>query len=352
MSEDDDQKTESATQRQRDRFAEEGSVAVSRDLTGAVTLAAGGIAALTLGRDALQNVVHGLTESLSNIGTASLDGALWQATVGGWAHAVLPITGVCAMAAGAAGLAQMGSMRRTKMPSLRLSALNPMARAGQLFAPAKLAWAIAKQLLKMILVAAALRPILSRAQAQLDGAHPANLAEGLGMLGGSLHSAVINAVFALLVIGAVDWAYAKYQLEKRMRMTKQEVKQEGKEEQGNPQVKGRMRQMRRALSRRRMMADVKTADVIVVNPTHYAVALKYSQKRMGAPRVVAKGLDSVALKIKEVAREHKVPIIENVPLARALHAQVKIGKEVPTALYRAVAEVLAAVYRMRPRRTA
>lgn len=352
MSEDDDQKTESATQRQRDRFADEGSVAVSRDLTGAATLAAGGIAIITLGQDAAHKVAASVVLALSTVQTATLDGALWQTTVVFWARAVLPVTAVCALAAVAASFAQMGSMRRSRMPSFRLDALNPMARVGQLFTPTKLALALGKQLLKMAVVFTAMRPILSRARAQLDGQHPSNLGDGLQWLGGSLHGAVTNAVLALVFIGLVDWAIAKYQLEKRMMMTKQEVKQEGKEEGGNPQVKGRMRQMRRALSRRRMMSDVKTADVILVNPTHYAVAIKYSSKKMGAPRVVAKGLDSVALKIREVARAANIPIIENRPLARALHAQVKVGKEVPVALYRAVAEVLAAVYRLRPRRQA
>jgi flagellar biosynthetic protein FlhB len=138
------------------------------------------------------------------------------------------------------------------------------------------------------------------------------------------------------------WNYGR-----KLRMTREEVKQEHKESEGDPQIKGKIRAMQRAMARRRMMADVPTADVVVTNPTHYAVALKYTEGKMGAPKVVAKGADEVAAKIRELAREHKVPLLEAPPLARALHTHTEIGDEIPEALYTAVAEVLAYVFQLR-----
>ena len=130
-------------------------------------------------------------------------------------------------------------------------------------------------------------------------------------------------------------------------MSKQEVKQEHKEADGDPQIKGKIRAMQRAMARRRMMAEVPTADVVVTNPTHYAVALKYSESSMGAPTVVAKGADDVAAKIREIAKENNIPVLEAPPLARALHYNTEIGDEIPEALYTAVAEVLAYIFQLR-----
>ena len=148
-------------------------------------------------------------------------------------------------------------------------------------------------------------------------------------------------------MGALDYALARHLLEKKMRMTKQEVKEEHKREEGDPLVKGRIRGKQRQLARRRMMEAVKTADVVVTNPTHLAVALAYRAGEMGAPSVVAKGGDAMCERIKAVARASGVPIVENKPLARALYKSVPVGREIPGALYRAVAEVLAYVYARR-----
>ena len=130
-------------------------------------------------------------------------------------------------------------------------------------------------------------------------------------------------------------------------MTKEEIKQEMKETDGDPHIKARIRQQQRAIARRRMMAEVPKADVVVTNPTHYAVALRYEEGRMGAPRVVAKGADEVAARIRELAAEHRVPMLSAPPLARALHRHVELGHEIPAGLYTAVAEVLAWVYQLK-----
>lgn len=149
------------------------------------------------------------------------------------------------------------------------------------------------------------------------------------------------------MIGAADWIYQKHKFHEEMKMTKQEVKDEYKNTEGNPEIKGKQRQRMQEASRRRMMQDVPKADVIITNPTHLAVALKYDSNESKAPVVLAKGEDYLALKIREVAKENHVEIVENKPLARMLYANVDIGQEIPPELYQAVAEVLAMVYNMK-----
>lgn len=159
----------------------------------------------------------------------------------------------------------------------------------------------------------------------------------------------LKIAIVYLVIGVADWAYQKHKFHEDMKMTKQEVKDEFKNTEGNPEIKGKQRQRMQEASRRRMMQDVPKADVIITNPTHLAVALKYDADESKAPIVLAKGEDYLALKIREVAKENKIDIVENKPLARMLYANVDIGQEIPPELYQAVAEVLAMVYNSKNR---
>jgi len=162
----------------------------------------------------------------------------------------------------------------------------------------------------------------------------------------------IKASLILLILAAADFAFQKWNYLKDMRMTKQEVKEELKEYEGDPQVRGRIRSLQREMSRKRMMADVPKADVVITNPTHYAVALKYEPDGMEAPRVLAKGSRKLALKIKEIARESGVPIVEDPPLARALFKSTEVGMEIPVDLFQSVAEVLAYIYRLKGKQLA
>ncbi len=154
------------------------------------------------------------------------------------------------------------------------------------------------------------------------------------------------AVF-LMILALGDLAFQKYRFHEQLKMTKQEVKDEFKEMEGDPQVRGRIRRLQREMARKRMMAEVPKADVVITNPTHYAVALSYKMDKMEAPRVVAKGVGFLAQKIKDLARQHDVPLVENKPLAQALYKDVQIGETIPTGLYKAVAEILAYIYKAR-----
>ena len=173
------------------------------------------------------------------------------------------------------------------------------------------------------------------------------LMQAIMLCGTVIINAGLKISLVYLVIGLADFIYQKYRFNEDMKMTKQEVKDEFKNTEGNPEIKGRQRQRMREASRRRMMQDVPKADVVITNPTHFAVAIKYDAEASKAPVVLAKGEDYLAQKIKEAAREHHIEIVENKPLARMLYANVDIGQEIPPELYQAVAEILAMVYNMR-----
>ena len=158
---------------------------------------------------------------------------------------------------------------------------------------------------------------------------------------------LLSTAGALGLLAAIDAPYQKWNYTRKLKMTRQELRDEMKESEGRPEVKGRIRQMQHQMSQRRMMEDVPSADVIVVNPTHYAVALKYDGGQMGAPRVVAKGVDEMAHRIREVAERHRVAIVSAPPLARALYREGQIGREIPVRLYSAVAQILSYVYQLR-----
>ena len=167
-----------------------------------------------------------------------------------------------------------------------------------------------------------------------------------GFLAESSSKIILRVIFALAVIASLDYAYQFWRNTQDMMMTKEEVKEESKNAEGNPEIKARQRRKRQAMTKRKMLAEVPKADVIVTNPTHLAVALRYDRKSMKAPKIVAKGSRLNALRIREIAREHQIPIIENKPLARMMFKYGKVGGEIPAQLYAAVAEVLAWVYRV------
>ena len=180
----------------------------------------------------------------------------------------------------------------------------------------------------------------------------ASVQAGLGVLSTALSQVLWRTTAVLLIIGAVELLRHRWLYHKDLAMTKQEIRQEHRDQEGDPQIKARIRRIRRDLLRRRMMQEVPTATAVIVNPTHFAVAIRYDSGAMASPRVVAKGKNYLAARIKEKAVENDVPIVENPPLARALYKAVEVGSEIPPDFYRAVAEILAYVYRMMGRRSA
>ena len=166
------------------------------------------------------------------------------------------------------------------------------------------------------------------------------------VLGQSAFKLTIRCCVILAVLAILDFLYQRWNHEQKLKMTKQEVKDEHKQTEGDPMVKSRIRSIQREMARRRMMEEVPKADVVITNPTHLAVALRYDQKKMPAPRIVAKGANMIAERIKNLAREHEIPVVEDKPLAQNLY-KLEIGEEIPTQFYQAVAEILAYVYGLR-----
>jgi flagellar biosynthetic protein FlhB len=339
-----------ATPRRLEQAREEGQVARSRELSTALLLLAASGAALWAGPS-----IGGWFGGMLRRGLV-LDRADAFETSTAMAHAgglvmdtftvVLPALALLAAVAVAAPLALGGWLFTFKPLEPDLERLSPGRWLRQLFSLQGLS-ELAKTLAKAALVTAAALAtawafredlaLLLSARAGDAIAQAARIA-GLGFLA---------AAGAMLLIAAVDVPAQLWQHQRGLRMSADEVRREMKETDGDPQLKQRIRSQQRELARRRMMADVPTADVVVTNPQHYAVALAWNESSMRAPRVVAKGADLVAARIRELAKEHGVPVLEAPPLARALHQHAEIGDDIPAALYAAVAQVLAWTYALR-----
>ena len=232
-----------------------------------------------------------------------------------------------------------------KRLTLNFGALNPLAGLARMFS-LKGFVELGKATLKAILVGTMATFVIWHNRGVFFDLAKEPLRMGLAHLGHTMAVSFLEIVGSMLLIVAVDIPYQKWDYKDKLKMTKDEVKQENKEENGSPEVKGKIRQMQREMARRRMMAEIPKADVVVTNPTHYAVALRY-QENMGAPKIVASGAHLLAGRIREIAEENSIPILEAPPLARALYFNAEVGDEIPEALYAAVAEVLAYVYQLK-----
>ena len=349
----DPDKTEKATPKRRNKARNDGVVAKSAEINQTAvlvaTLAALAVEAPRLFRQ-MEVIMHdGLarTANPDAVVHGGLGGlSMWAIKV--TATAAAPILVVGALAAVVANVAQVGFKFSGKAIRPSLSKINIGAGLKQLFSPKK-GIELAKALVKLLIIGGVAGFTLwSRLPRMglLVGMPPGELISQTSHL---LLSIALRVSAALIVLSAIDYVFQKRSYEKRLRMTKQEIKEEGKEGNLPPEVRGKIRQKQMEAARRRMMAAVPDADVVVVNPTHFAVALSYDGSK-AAPEVVAKGVDHVALKIRELAEEAGVPIVHQPPLARALYADVEIGAQIPEQFFGAVAEVLAFVFRTARRR--
>lgn len=242
---------------------------------------------------------------------------------------------------------QVGLNFNTEAIGFKLDKLNPINGFGRIFSKRSLV-ELFKSLFKIAVIGYFLYTILSQQLLVMPQFIYFDLGTSLEQMSKIIFSMSFEVIGVIMVLGFLDYGYQKWQTTQDLKMSKQEVKDEMKQSEGDPQIKGKIKQKQRQMAMSRMMQEVPKADVIVTNPTHFAVALQY-HKGMQAPLVIAKGQDFVAQKIKKLARESSVPIVENRPLARALFASTNIGDAVPAELYQAVAEVLAYVYRLKHR---
>jgi len=343
----DSQKTQKPTPKRIREFRKRGDIALSRDVVSAAAFTGGAIALLMFGASGF-GAIRGLTRDVAN----SADGLPHDGLPGQALHAFTSATfPVVVGAAGAALIAifgQLGWPPAWKGIKFDLNRLNAFTNAKNVFGLSAVARRTGTATLKMILVGV----VISTALAGLASARPTTAAD-LATTAASLIGHVLRLVIGvLLAVAAGDYYLARRKMNAQMKMAPDEVKREHREQEGDPMVKGRRRQKMKELAKRRMSAAVAKADVVIVNPTHYAVALKYDDKKHAAPVVVAKGSDEAAEKIREIARKHNVPVLSRPPLTRALHKLVKEGRPVPANLYRAVAEVLAYVYKIKNRSVA
>ncbi|MCH2102460.1 MAG: flagellar biosynthesis protein FlhB [Planctomycetes bacterium] len=348
------QKTEEATPQRLREAREKGQVALSTEAVSAMSLIAVAGSLLILGgflAQAVGAMVAASIEGVSSKGLLTLESdsaaALITDSIRGVSSefflVILPALAVAALV----GYGQAGLQFAPKAVSMDPSKLNPAKGMTRLFSARSVVRAT--MALAKVLVVMATIGVLAWLQApKVSALAGAELGPAMQMVGAILVRCVAGALIAILALGLIDLVFQRSQHSKDLRMTREEVKQEMKNTEGDPHLKARVRQIQRDVASRRMMADVPNATVVVTNPTHYAVALQYDRDSAdgGAPKVVAKGFDAVAQRIKKVAADAGVTLFEDRPLARALHARTEIGDEVPADLFEAVAAVLAYVYRV------
>src|SRR3954469_21608664 len=349
------EKTEKATPKRREEARKKGQVARSQDLNGALVLIGGLIAVAVWGPHMFEKLGDSMRATIALMAnpravTASM---LGQLAVDGMETIALTVGPIAAACMGAGVLANVIQVR----PRLNAAGvkpdpkkLNPLTGAKNLFGP-NILFEGAKNITKVVIVglitAFAVLPKLQELSA-LVGMSPGDF---VSKVGHTVLGIAQRAAAAYLVIAILDFVYQRWRHEKSLKMDKQEVKDEHKNANTPAEVRGAIRRRQMQAARARMMAAVPEADVVVTNPTHYAVALKYDGEKL-APEVVAKGKDLVAAQIRKIAQENDVPVVPDPPLARSLHATVEVGHQIPEELYQAVAQLLAFVYRVANRRAA
>jgi len=345
------ERTESATPKRREEARKQGQVPRSRDLSAAaVTLFSCG-AVIVFGARVIAALSEMMRGGLSiKLTSRGLDDTMMLQAVGHASMsafmAVLPILAAGFVAAILAPMTLSGWNFSTEALVPQFSRLNPISGFGRMFTMNSLI-ELAKSFAKFGVVAVFAYIVLNKDVDALMAMGGQSLPVAMKSAATLCTHGLMTIACSMLVIAGIDVPLQLWQYSKNMRMTRQEIREESKESEGSPEVKGKIRRMQQEVARRRMMGEVPKADVIVTNPTHFAVALRYDDKRNRAPIVVAKGVDLVAARIREIAAEHKVPIFEAPPLARVLYRSVDLNHDIPASLYTAVAQVLTYIYQLR-----
>lgn len=349
MSEDQGDKTEQATDQRREEFRKRGQVAMTRELGSAIFFLVGAGLMYASGRFFLQNIFE--------IFNRTLGGDLIQLFREGKLADVFSFVGlklviltgpvfIMALVIGVGShVIQTGFLQIEDALSPNLNKLNPLNALGRIFSMRGVA-ELFKSILKMSAIAMVMYLLLKAEVRQIPYLAGYSISQMMSYLGEILFKLLVGTGFFMLALALADYFFQRWQLEKEMMMTKEEVKQELKSRDGDPLVKARIRKVQREMATRKMMSEIPKADVVITNPTHIAIVLKYSDK-LPAPQLIAKGMDHMAEKIKQIARENNIPVIENKPLARAIFKTMKIGDVIPRELFVAVAEVLSYVFRLR-----
>lgn len=345
-----EERTEAPTPKRREEVRKRGQTARSQDLTTAIVLLAGLYtlkltAGLTLDRLSALLVGHILA-----VGALDKTAAPGTSVLGALAAILPPLLGMLAFAAVAASVLQGGFMFVPGLLTPKWERVNPIAGTKRIFSTQGLLLLL-KTLAKFLIVATVATSVIRAHRAELAALGATELTPALALLLNLTWELLLKSALAMLALAILDWLWERRRFLQSVRMTKREVQEELRQSEGDPHVRAQQKS-RRMRFLQQMMRDVRKADVVVTNPTHYAVALKYDPATMAAPIVLAKGQNYLALKIRQLAVDAHVPVVENKPLAKALYQMVPVGKEIPPELYVAVAEVLAFVFRLRRERMA
>lgn len=346
------ERTEKATPRRRQKARERGQVFSSRELSSAFILLVSFVLFRVLGKNIVSNVAelygYCLTDAILKEDLFTHDGiiTLLYETLISISKVLLPIMlGVFSIVL-IVNFLQVGFVLSAEPISPKLDRINPLEGLKRIFSKRSLV-ELLKSCIKLIIVTYAVYSVIRKNQNLFPLLLDMSLADSLGLVLNIAFNIGLRASITLLILAVFDYFYQWYEYEKGLMMSKQDIKEEYKEVEGNPQIKSRIKQIQRQMARSRMMKDVEKADVIITNPTHYAIALAYDSTKHIAPVVLAKGADKLAERIKEIALQHDIPIVEDRTLAQTLYRTVEVGDVIPESLYQAVAEILAFIYSLK-----
>ena len=354
MADDLGERTEAPTPRRRNEAREEGNVAKSTDIASALMLAAMVIVLFFSMVPMLRNlrsILEGLLDSdrVSNPLDPGAAVTTIEFALRGAIRAAMPALLAAWAIAFLSHFWQVGWLFAPKAVQPKLSKLNPLSGLKRIASLRSLVKASLDALKVLVVVLVAVHAIVGRHD-ELAALPLMSAVQALGAIGWMLLDVALRVAAALVVLGILDFAYQKWKHEEELKMTHQQVRDELKQNEGDPEVKRRRFRMQQQIAMQRISAAVPRADVIVTNPEHISIAIRYDEETMAAPKVVAKGADHLAMRIRQIALRHEIPIVERRPLARALYRECKVGQEIPPAYYKAVAEILAFVYRVGGRR--
>ncbi|SER06757.1 flagellar biosynthetic protein FlhB [Gracilibacillus ureilyticus] len=344
------EKTEKATPKKRQDARKKGQVAKSSDVNTAILLFFVFIILLVIGQS-LGNTMTGMySKSFTEyIHLAVTEEQIFEMFLDFTIQigiALAPIMLIAIVAGFASNFLQIGFLFTSEPLKMKLSKIDPIQGAKRIFSVRALV-ELVKSLLKIIVVGIITFSIIWMNKDEMIMLYDKNVTSAMAFFGSMTIQMGLAAAIALLIISVIDYAYQRYDFEKQNRMSKNDIKDEHKNIEGDPLIKSKIKERQRQMAMQRMMSQVPEADVIITNPTHYAIALKYEESKADAPYVVAKGVDFVAVKIKDIAKHHDIMMVENRPLARALYAQTEIGQVIGEEYFQAVAEILAYVYRVK-----
>lgn len=347
---DDRERTEEATPKRREEARKKGQVAKSQEVGSALLLLGGLLAMSLMGAGFVERSVELFLLSFASFSATPLtqSGMADLAVDSVWTSFLLffPLVAFMALIGALGSILQHGVVWSTDQIDFQWGRISPIAGFKRIFSLRSLQ-AFLKTIVKFVAVTAVTYFVIRRQMPAVVSSIQADPRQVLSLSSEVVAQLVLWAGVAIAFLGAADYLFERWEFERSIRMSRHELREELKQTEGDPMLRARIRSIQREMARKRMMSEVPKADVVVTNPTELAVAILYVQGEMAAPRVVAKGAGFLAAKIRELAAEHAVPLVENKPVARALYRSVKVGAQVPSNLYRAVAEILAYVYRIK-----